>query len=117
VLVESEVPGFLWNRLQMALLRECVWLIEQGAASPETLDEVVRYGLARRYRHVGLFQAITLGGVETWNRASANLLPTLSDARALGDLVRFARDGDLADVAARRDRALAEELIRERSDS
>jgi 3-hydroxybutyryl-CoA dehydrogenase len=117
VLVEREVPGFLWNRLQTALVRESVWLVEQGAASPETVDEVIRHGLARRYRHVGLFQAIALGGVETWNRAAANLLPTLSDTRTLADLGRFARDADLAEVATRRDRALAEELIRERSDS
>jgi 3-hydroxybutyryl-CoA dehydrogenase len=113
VLVEREVPGFIWNRLQMALLRESVWLVEAGVASPETVDEVVRSGLARRWRHVGPFQAIALGGIETWERAAANLLPELSTATSLIRLRRFVPMEPDA-LKERRDRALAEELIQER---
>ena len=115
VRVERDVPGFIWNRLQFALLRECVWLVENGVAAPETVDDVVRDGLARRWRHVGPFQAIALGGVETWNRSGANLVPELSTARLLPDLGSLApRNGSLKEVAARRDRALARELLEER---
>lgn len=117
VLVEREVPGFIWNRLQAALLRECLWLVQEGVASAETVDEVIRSGLARRYRHIGLFDAIALGGVETWSRAMGNLLPTLSDASEVGDLARVVgntRDADA--IRACRDAALTEELIRERRD-
>jgi 3-hydroxybutyryl-CoA dehydrogenase len=117
VLVHREVPGFIWNRLQGALLRECLWLLEQGAATPETVDEVIRHGLARRYRHVGLFEAIALGGVETWSRSMSNLFPTLSDADEVGDLRRFVANGrDLDAVRDHRDRGLADELRRERRD-
>jgi 3-hydroxybutyryl-CoA dehydrogenase len=116
VLVERDVPGFIWNRLQFALLRECVWLVENGVATPETVDDVVRNGLARRWRHVGPFQAIALGGVETWNRSGANLVPELSTERRLPDLAALApRDGSLDEVAARRDEALARELLAERA--
>ncbi|MBA2357883.1 MAG: 3-hydroxyacyl-CoA dehydrogenase family protein [Actinobacteria bacterium] len=116
VLVERDVPGFIWNRLQFALLRECVWLVENEVATPETVDEVVRQGLARRWRHVGPFQAIALGGVDTWNRAGANLVPELSRAEQLPDLHRWTDDsGGLAEVAAARDRALARELVVERN--
>lgn len=115
IVLEREVPGFLWNRLQFALLRECVALVDAGVASPEALDEVIRDGLARRYRHVGLFQAIALGGPETWRRSAANVLPTLSNANELADLARYARDDDLAAVSAARDRGLVQELISERS--
>lgn len=116
VLVEADVPGFVWNRLQLAVLRECVWLVENGVAAPGTVDEVVRDGLARRWRRVGPFEAIALGGVETWERAARNLVPQLSTAAELGSLARFVpgEDVDLAPLAERRDRALAEELIRER---
>jgi 3-hydroxyacyl-CoA dehydrogenase len=115
VVVERDVPGFIWNRLQFALLRECVWLVENHVASPEIVDAVVREGLARRWRHVGPFQAIALGGVETWNRSGANLVPELSTAPRLPDLAGLApRDGSLEEVAARRDRALARELLEER---
>jgi 3-hydroxybutyryl-CoA dehydrogenase len=117
VVVEREVPGFVWNRLQMALLRESLWLVENGVASPETVDEVVRHGLARRYRHVGLFQAIALGGVDTWSGAAANIFPQLSTAQRVSDLRRFVpSDADASTVRERRDHSLARELLDERSD-
>lgn len=117
VVVEREVPGFVWNRLQMALLRESLWLVENGVASAETVDEVVRHGLARRYRHVGLFQAIALGGVDTWIGAAANIFPQLSTAQEAPDLRRFvASDADASAMRERRDRSLARELLDERSD-
>ncbi len=117
VLVRRDVPGFVWNRLQFALLRECVWLVDEGVASTEDVDRVVRDGLARRWRRVGPFAAIGLGGVETWNRAGGNLVPEISTAAALGDLRRFvvADAEELERLGAARDSALAEELREERT--
>jgi 3-hydroxybutyryl-CoA dehydrogenase len=111
-----DVPGFIWNRLQMAVLREAVWLCENGVASPETVDEVLAHGLARRWRHVGLFSAIALGGIATWEQAARNLLPHLSSAAEISDLGRWVpRDrARLAEAADRRDRGLARDLREER---
>src|SRR5437762_2724081 len=108
VLVRRDVPGFVWNRLQFALLRECVWLVDQGVASMEDVDRVVRDGLARRWRRVGPFASIGLGGVDTWNRAGSNLVPEISTADELGDLSRFvAADADeLKRLGEARDSAL-----------
>jgi len=116
VLVERDVPGFIWNRIQMAVLREAVWIVENGAASTDAVDEVLTYGLARRWSSIGFFQAIALGGVGTWQRVSANLLPVLSTAQELSDLRRWvgADDGGLPEVARRRDRGLAKNLLRDR---
>ena len=111
VAVQRDVPGFVWNRLQFALVRECVWLVEHGVASAETVDEVMRSGLARRWRHVGPFRAMALGGIDTWNRSGANIVPELSTVSVLPDLHGFARaDGDLEAEARARDAALAREL-------
>jgi 3-hydroxybutyryl-CoA dehydrogenase len=117
VLVRRDVPGFVWNRLQFALLRECVWLVDEGVASTEDVDRVVRDGLARRWRRVGPFAAIGLGGVETWNRAGSNLVPEISTDTGLGDLSRFvAADAEeLERLRAARDSALADELREERA--
>jgi 3-hydroxybutyryl-CoA dehydrogenase len=116
VVVLRDVPGFVWNRLQLALLRECVWLVENGVVPPEVVDEVVRDGLARRWRHVGPFEAVALGGVATWERVGANLLPELSAATTLSALGELAPGNteELAAAAGRRDRALARELRKER---
>jgi 3-hydroxybutyryl-CoA dehydrogenase len=112
VLVRRDVPGFVWNRLQFALVRECAWLVDAGVASAEEVDTVVREGLARRWRRVGPFAAIALGGVDTWQRAARNLVSELAIGDDLGDLRRFvvADADELARLRAERDRALAAEL-------
>ena len=116
VVVRRDVPGFIWNRLQFALLRECAWLVDNGVAQPEDVDLVMREGLARRWRRVGPFAAIGLGGLDTWSRAAANLVPELSTASELGDLGRFAeRDArELEAIATARDAHLAAELRTDR---
>ncbi len=112
-----DVPGFVWNRIQMAVLREAAWIVDNDVAAPGTVDEILTYGLARRWSNVGFFQAISLGGVGTWQRTSANLLPELSAATELPDLRRFTKDpAELADVAARRDRGLVRDLLDEREE-
>ena len=118
VLVERDVPGFIWNRIQMAVLREAVWIVENGAASPDTVDEILSYGLARRWSNIGFFQSIALGGVGTWQRVSRNLLPELSTATELPDLRQWVSPPDerLDEVARRRDLGLAEDLMRDRKD-
>jgi 3-hydroxybutyryl-CoA dehydrogenase len=114
--VVADVPGFVWNRIQMAVLREATWVLENGVASPDAIDELLSYGLGRRWSNVGFFEAIALGGVETWQRTAANLLPQLSCATSIGDLQRWvSRDRErLAVAAARRDRGLARDLLEER---
>lgn len=116
VVAERDVPGFVWNRMQFALLREAVWLAENGVASPETIDQIVREGLARRWRFTGPFQTAALGGAQTFERIAGNLWPEISAATSLEDLQRWL-PGDpeaLAWVKARRDRGLVKDLIDDR---
>ncbi len=116
VQVKRDVPGFVWNRLQMALLREVLWLVENGVASPREVDQVVRSGLARRYRYTGPFETIALGGIDSWSRVAANLFPVLSTAQDAGPLDRWLDRSpeELEATHARRDRGLAQELARDR---
>ena len=112
VQVERDVPGFIWNRLQAALLRESLWLVDEGVATPQTVDRIVRSGLARRYRYTGPFETVALGGIDSWTRVAANLFPQLSNAtspEALGRSLVY--DDEALDAArVRRDRGLAREL-------
>lgn len=112
VRIDRDVPGFAWNRLQCALLREALWLVDEGVAEPAVVDQIVREGLARRWRYTGPFETAALGGVETFKRVSANLFGELSDATAASGLDAAApRDAErLAVVAARRDEGLAADL-------
>jgi 3-hydroxyacyl-CoA dehydrogenase len=68
VLVRREVEGFLFNRLQGALLREAYCLVRDGVASVDDIDEVVRSGLGLRWSFIGPFETADLntrGGIES----------------------------------------------------
>jgi 3-hydroxybutyryl-CoA dehydrogenase len=112
VVVKRDVPGFVWNRLQHALLREALWIVDNDVASPEAVDEIVRFGNARRWEHVGPFAAAALGGIDTWQRVAGELWPVLSKADDAGDLGRalWADEAQLAEIAAARDAELARDL-------
>ncbi|MCC6944543.1 MAG: 3-hydroxyacyl-CoA dehydrogenase family protein [Thermomicrobiales bacterium] len=113
--VQRDVDGFVWNRLQMALLREAVWIVEQGVASPDVVDEIVRDGLARRWRYTGPFATAALGGPQTFSRVANNLWPRLSAAHHVNDLGKWLLDDRelLAQMRQARDEGLIEELRRE----
>jgi 3-hydroxybutyryl-CoA dehydrogenase len=119
VILDHEVPGLLWNRLQLAVLRECLWLVEHGVAAPETIDQVMRDGLARRWRLTGPFETVGLGGAQTFDAIAANLFPVLSDASAGASFAGYVPTQPelLRGLRERRDDALAAELRGERDGS
>jgi 3-hydroxyacyl-CoA dehydrogenase len=66
VRVGKEVEGFVFNRLQGALLREAYCLVRDGVASVEDIDTVVRDGLGPRWSLIGPFETVDLntrGGI------------------------------------------------------
>jgi 3-hydroxyacyl-CoA dehydrogenase len=66
VLVRREVEGFLFNRLQGALLREAYCLVRDGVASVDDIDRLVRKGLGLRWSVIGPFETADLntrGGI------------------------------------------------------
>ncbi len=81
VRVEKDVPGFLWNRLQLALVREALHLVEQGIATPEAVDLSISAGLGLRWSAVGPFRLMDLGGLSVFHAIAAYLYRDLSAAR------------------------------------
>ena len=66
ILVRKEIPGFILNRLQGALLAEAFRLYADGYVSTEDLDKTVRDGLGLRWSFMGPFETIDLnapGGI------------------------------------------------------
>jgi 3-hydroxyacyl-CoA dehydrogenase len=79
--VEKDVPGFLWNRLQFALVREAIHVVEEGIASPEAVDLAVTAGLGLRWATVGPLQIMDLAGIQTFHAIASYLYPELSAAK------------------------------------
>ena len=76
--VERDVPGFLINRLQLALLREAFHIVEEGIASPDDVDRAVQSGLGLRWAAIGPFRVVDLAGLGTFRAVAAHLFPELS---------------------------------------
>ncbi len=78
--VERDVPGFLWNRLQMALVREAVHVVEQGIAGPEAVDLAITAGLGLRWAAVGPLRIMDLAGLATFHAVASYLCADLCAA-------------------------------------
>lgn len=79
VVLRKEVPGFVANRLQAALLREAFALVEDGVVAPEDLDLVVRASIAPRWAAGGPMTITDLGGLDIWKAVTTQLFPVLSN--------------------------------------
>ncbi|MCF8041120.1 MAG: 3-hydroxyacyl-CoA dehydrogenase family protein [Desulfarculaceae bacterium] len=77
VRLKHDIPGFLGNRLQHALQREALALVEEGVAEPEDVDRVVRYGFGLRMALMGPLERADFAGLETTLAVQRYLLPLL----------------------------------------
>lgn len=96
VMVKQDIPGFLANRLQHALMREAWSLIERGVASPEDVDTAVRYGFGFRYIAAGPILQKELSGLDVHYASSKTMYPDLCNHSApIAALAEKVRDGHL----------------------
>ncbi|QWD90339.1 3-hydroxyacyl-CoA dehydrogenase NAD-binding domain-containing protein [Polynucleobacter sp. MWH-Braz-FAM2G] len=79
VLVKKDIPGFLANRIQHALMREALSLIEEGIATPDDIDTAVRYSFGFRYAAVGPMTQKEISGWEGMTLAAELIYPSLSN--------------------------------------
>jgi 3-hydroxybutyryl-CoA dehydrogenase len=77
VVIAREIPGFIGNRIQFAILREAWSLWASGAASAEAIDAVVKNSIGRRLGVTGPIESADLGGLDTMFRFAQFLQPTL----------------------------------------
>ena len=78
VVLRKAVPGFIGNRLQFAVLREALHLVQTGVADAETIDTVMKASLGRRYAIAGPLESADLGGLETILKVGTHLLPAIT---------------------------------------
>ncbi len=64
VIVNKDVPGFLANRMQHALFREALYIIEQGIAEPKAVDDAIKYGFGMRLGIMAPVGVMDMGGLD-----------------------------------------------------
>ena len=97
VLVKKDIPGFLANRIQHALMREALSLVQEGIATPEDIDTAVRYSFGFRYAAVGPMTQKEISGWEGMTLAAELIYPSLSNITnpptCVTDLVKSGKTG------------------------
>lgn len=96
VRVNKDVPGFASNRLQFAVLREALYLVQQGIVSAEDVDRTLKNGVGFRYPWLGPLETADLGGLDVFHSVAQYLLPNLSTMESTPDYFdELVAEGDL----------------------
>jgi 3-hydroxybutyryl-CoA dehydrogenase len=96
VLVKRDIPGFLANRIQHALMREVLALIDSDIASVEDIDAAVRYSFGFRYAAAGPILQKEISGWSSTANAARAIYPSLSNSTVLpGCLEQLLAQGKL----------------------
>ena len=78
IVIRKEVPGFVLNRLQMALLREACWLVENGVVEAQDVDMALCNSIGRRWAVAGIFEILEIAGWDLISNVASGVMPHLS---------------------------------------
>lgn len=80
VLLKKEIHGFVANRLQSALSREAMSLVQNGIVSPEELDFIAKWSLGIRLANTGPLEQRDINGLDTHMAIVKYVYPTLENS-------------------------------------
>lgn len=83
IVVNQDIPGFIINRLQYAMLREALYLVDAGIGSVEDVDRAVQRTLAPRWAAMGPMKLMDFAGLDTVEKVAGILLPALDNSSQL----------------------------------
>ncbi len=68
LVLRREIDAFLGNRFLEAVWREALWMLKDGVATTEEIDEAIRMGFGLRWGQMGLFETYRIAGGEAGMR-------------------------------------------------
>lgn len=96
VLCKKDVPGFIANRMQHALWREAISIVENGIADAETVDKAVKYSFGLRLPQLGPIENADMVGIDLTYNIHDYILRDLEDSHAPSPLLtQMKADGNL----------------------
>ncbi|MDR3363989.1 MAG: 3-hydroxyacyl-CoA dehydrogenase family protein [Clostridiales Family XIII bacterium] len=75
----KDVQGFIANRLQHAIWREALYVVEAGIADAATVDEALKYGPGLRWPHLGILENVDMIGADLSLDIQRGVIPYLAD--------------------------------------
>lgn len=88
VILQKDIPGFIANRLQAAVLREASYLLACGVADAKQIDLAMTAGPGLRWALNGPFEIADFGGLDVWDKVCASLFPKLSGEDSAPAVIR-----------------------------
>ena len=85
--VKKDLPGFLINRLQHAVSREALKLVDQGITTPADIDAAVRFGFGFRYIAAGPCLQRDHAGLDVHHAAAQSIYPDLCNDAEPSDIL------------------------------
>lgn len=93
---QKDVPGFIANRLQHAIWREALSIVEKGIADPATVDEALKYGPGLRWPTLGILENVDMIGVDLSLNIQKYIVKYLEDSHEPSKLLEeLVEKGDL----------------------
>lgn len=92
VLCKKDVPGFIANRMQHALWREALSIVENGIADAKTVDDAVKYSFGLRLPRLGPMENADMVGLDLTYNIHSYVLPALEDSHSPSPLLEQLRD-------------------------
>lgn len=80
VIVKKDVPGFLANRMQHALFREALSIIENDIADPQDVDDAIKYGFGMRLGICAPVEVMDMGGLDLTYNIHEYLFPHIENS-------------------------------------
>jgi 3-hydroxybutyryl-CoA dehydrogenase len=119
VVGRKDVPGQICNRILQAVIRECVFMVEQGIASAEDVETALKNGAGLRFPVYGPLEHLDAIGLDLALAVQKSVLPSLcNDSRPGRLLEELVENGNLGSRTGRGfhdwDRRSVEELRRTR---
>ena len=86
--VRRDVPGFVENRILYAIMREALHLLEEGVASPEDIDTVVKWGIGYKLAVIGPLELLDMAGLDIYHSVASYLNADLSANAGVSTAIR-----------------------------
>lgn len=102
VIGHKDVPGQICNRLFQAVIREAIYIVENGIASPEGVETAIKAGMGLRFPVWGPLEHIDAAGLDLAVKVQGTVLPSLCRATEPGQYLQdLVARGDLGEKTGR----------------
>jgi 3-hydroxybutyryl-CoA dehydrogenase len=96
VIGRKDLPGQICNRLFQAVIREAIYLVEAGIATPQDVETAIKAGMGLRFPVYGPLEHLDAVGLDLGVAVQTTVLPSLCNSTEPGELLRsLVADGKL----------------------